>query len=93
MLRAIFTGDISAPDCPVFEYNPETGHFHMLKDNQFKYPFSIVMNDKDWFLFAVDDKTGETVYLDTPRRLNEEEISERVLKNSSLENNGEEEED
>lgn len=59
MLRAIYVGDILFSQCPVFEFDPNTGQFHMIEDRQIAYDFEIVMNDDDFIVFATD---GNSVY-------------------------------
>lgn len=68
-LRAIYHGGIRCDTMPVFIFNEDTGNF---ENEEVSYPFAIVMNDKDWQVYAVND--GLFYPIENKNRVNEENI-------------------
>jgi len=71
MLRAIYTGDVRFNECNVFKYNLETKKFHMINDNEISYPFEVVMNDRDFVVFASDGDAQGHIYRIENQNVNE----------------------
>lgn len=53
-IRAIFIGDISFSECPVFEYIATTNQYEMLSDRMVAYDKEVVEQDDDFLLFRVE---------------------------------------
>lgn len=73
MIRAIYTPDIAHGRCPVFEYDEETKHFHMMEDRQLSYPFGVVMNDTSFQTFVVGGD-GLCYQVENKQRVEEDQI-------------------
>lgn len=65
MLRAIHVGDVLNPNCPVFEYNPNTRNFHMIEDEEMEYEYEKVIDSHEWIVFSISE--GGVAMLDNSK--------------------------